>query len=74
MIVLNKQVIIRQLGMVKGPKLNRYLKEMSESEDLRDKEVAGLVQDVISKLEKENLDIEEEDDEDEDYYAYDYRD
>lgn len=69
---MNKQVIIRQLGMVKGPKLNRYLKEMSESEDLRDKEVAGLVQDLISKLEKENLEFEEtyeDDEEDEDYYA-----
>lgn len=69
---MNKQVIIRHLGMVKGPKLNRYLKEMSESEDLRDKEVAGLVQDLISKLEKENLEFEEtyeDDEEDEDYYA-----
>lgn len=67
---MNKQVIIRQLGMVKGPKLNRYLKEMSESEDLRDKEVAGLVQDLISKLEKENLEFEETyEEDDEDYYA-----
>ena len=73
--ILDKQIIVQHLGLVKGAKLNKHLKELGESTEPKDVEMLQLIEELVSKLVTETTMIADdifgsEYDEDDDWEEY----